>query len=230
VNVLYFADTRFPIERANGLQSMATCQALAALGHDVTLVTRPDSAPTARDPYEFYGLPPAEGLKFQTIPTSRHPRLRRLRFLLGALRMVLGSRRRVVLTRDLGLASVLLSLPAWRRPRVVFESHGVSAVVSAEMAALLGKPELMPPQSKLARLDRQDRRVWQRAAAYVTITSALADDLAGRFGPREEVFVVPDGAVMPDRFDRESSAGGPAARGSVRTSELPPVAAYAGHL
>ena len=38
-----FADTRFPIERANGVQTMATCHALAARGHDVTLVVRPDT-------------------------------------------------------------------------------------------------------------------------------------------------------------------------------------------
>ena len=33
VNVLYFADTRFPIERANGVQTMETCHALAQRGH-----------------------------------------------------------------------------------------------------------------------------------------------------------------------------------------------------
>ena len=43
VTVLYFADTRFPIERANGVQTMATCDALAERGHDVTLVVRPDT-------------------------------------------------------------------------------------------------------------------------------------------------------------------------------------------
>ena len=60
--VLYFADTRFPIERANGVQTMATCHALAARGHDVTLVVRPDTTPPARDPFAFYGLPRIAGL------------------------------------------------------------------------------------------------------------------------------------------------------------------------
>ena len=48
--MLYFADTRFPIERANGVQTMATCHALAERGRNVVLVVRPDSAPAARDP------------------------------------------------------------------------------------------------------------------------------------------------------------------------------------
>jgi glycosyltransferase involved in cell wall biosynthesis len=222
VTVIYLADTRFPIERANGLQSMATCQALAAAGHDVRLVTRPDTAPLPRDPFEFYGLPPAEGLRFETIPTSPRPAVRRLRFLLGAARLALGQRDAIVYTRDLGAASLLLALPRSRRPRLVYESHGISAVVAAEMPRLLGKPELAPRRRKLARLERQDRRVWQRAGAYVTITSALADDLADRFGPRPEVFVVPDGATMPAA---PPGASAPAPASGVRT-----VAAYAGHL
>src|SRR5258708_12486417 len=56
--VLYLADIRFPLERANGIQSMATCHALAARGHEVTLVVRPDSQTPPRDPFAFYGLPP----------------------------------------------------------------------------------------------------------------------------------------------------------------------------
>src|SRR5688572_5990234 len=67
VTVLYFADTRFPIERANGLQTMATCHALASRGHDVTLVVRPDTAPIARDPFAFYDLEPIATLRIQTV-------------------------------------------------------------------------------------------------------------------------------------------------------------------
>ena len=57
VEILYLADIRFPLERANGIQSMETCHALAARGHDVTLIVRPDTQSPARDPFAFYGLP-----------------------------------------------------------------------------------------------------------------------------------------------------------------------------
>ncbi|MEZ5316045.1 MAG: glycosyltransferase family 4 protein [Vicinamibacterales bacterium] len=238
MTVIYFADTRFPIERANGLQSMATCQALAAAGHAVHLVTRPDAAPMPRDPFEFYGLPPTDQLTFETIGTSRRPAVRRLKFLLGATRRAMGARDAIVYTRDLGVAALLLVLPRSRRPRVVYESHGVSSVVAAEMPRLLGKPQLAPSRLKLARLERQDRRVWRRAAAYVTITSALADDLAGRFGPRDEVFVVPDGAAMPAAPGAapgaapaaDSATAGPPVAAGATAAAGPPVAAYAGHL
>jgi glycosyltransferase involved in cell wall biosynthesis len=254
VTVLYFADTRFPIERANGVQTMATCWALAERGHAVTLVVRPDTAPLPRDPFEFYGWPANPRLDVVPVPTSRGPRRRRIRYLLDALRRSRAQPDSVVYTRDLGLAAFLLQLPADRRPRLVYESHGVATTVSEEMPRLLGKPELAPSARKLRRLDRQERRVWARAPAYVTITRALADDLAGRYGPRPNLFVVPDGAgsgrawrkpgLTPESPPAYPSADSPASlrqepgvRPGLRQARPDPsvtgvsiIAAYAGHL
>ena len=63
MKLLYFADTRFPIERANGAQTMATCQALARRGHEVTLYVRPDTTSPQRDPFVFYDVAPVNGLE-----------------------------------------------------------------------------------------------------------------------------------------------------------------------
>jgi glycosyltransferase involved in cell wall biosynthesis len=216
VTVLSFADTRFPIERANGAQTLATCQALAARGHRVTLVVRPDSAKPPRDPFEFYGVPRAERLHIETVPTARGRLMNRARFLLAASRMARRSTG-LVYTRDLGLASLLLTWRPLIAVPVVYESHGLAPVVSEEMPRLLGQPALAPSAGKVRRLDRRERRVWARASAYVTITRALADDLAARYGPRERVFVVPDGAAAP-------------VSGGARPRAGRPIAAYAGHL
>lgn len=216
MNVLCFADTRFPIERANGVQTMETCHALARRGHQVMLGVRPDSSAPPRDPFQFYDLPPIGNLKIQPIGAAGPAGLRRVQFLLGAIRLAGGSTESVVFTRDLGLASWLLQLPKSRRPRVVYESHGVADVVSAEMAKLLGKSELEASEAKRTRLARRDERVWRHAAGYVTITRTLADELIRRFGPRPNLAVVPDGArLLP--------APHPPAAGHF-------VAGYAGHL
>ncbi|HEX5217499.1 MAG TPA: glycosyltransferase family 4 protein [Vicinamibacterales bacterium] len=216
MKLLYFADTRFPIERANGAQTMATCQALARRGHEVTLHVRPDSAPAQRDPFAFYDLPAVDRLKIAYLTAPRGEHWRRATFLLTAALAAGRHRDAIVYTRDLGLASFLTQLPSLRRPKVVYESHGIAPVVSEEMPALLGKPELAASPRKIERLDRRERRVWKRAAAYVAITRALADDLAARYGPRPNVFVVPDGAAA-----RGDTAPAPNRR---------PLAAYAGHL
>jgi glycosyltransferase involved in cell wall biosynthesis len=215
VTLLYFADTRFPIERANGLQTMATCHALAERGHEVELVVRPDTATVTRDPFRFYGVSRGGRLTITTIPTLRSRQLSRLRFLTEAV-VLARRRRRVVYTRDLGLASCLLHLPRFARPRLVYESHGIAPIVSAEMPRLLGGRR-GPSRAKLRRLDRRERGVWQRATAYVAITDALARELASRYGARSAVFVVPDGA-------RETAVAEPS------DSSGTPLAAYAGHL
>ena len=55
--ILYFADIRFPLERANGIQTMETCHALAGRGHEVHLVVRPDTHTPARDPFGTTACP-----------------------------------------------------------------------------------------------------------------------------------------------------------------------------
>jgi glycosyltransferase involved in cell wall biosynthesis len=222
VTILCFADTRFPIERANGLQTMATCQALASRGHDVTLVVRPDTSAPARDPFAFYDLDRVDRLRIETIPRSAGRRANRIRFMLAALKRATDRPGTTIWTRDLGVAAFLLQLPAARRPVVVYESHGVSPVVSEEMPRLLGDASLAPSRRKIDRLDRRERRVWRQAPAYVTITKALADDLAARYGPRPNVFVVPDGAAADPADAASTSTGNRRSAGTV--------AAYAGHL
>ena len=219
MTVLYFADTRFPIERANGLQTMATCHALAEHGRNVVLVVRPDTSPAARDPFEFYGMAPLLRLTIFEIAGHGGPRRRRLQYLKAAYRIQKSHRSAVVYTRDLGLAALFLRLPRVRRPRVVYESHGFAPIVSAELPNLLGHGREHTRPSKLRRLERRERLVWKRANAYVTITRALADDLTSRFGARPNVFVVPDGARGVD-----------AALADPGQRAVPPVAAYAGHL
>ena len=192
-----FADTRFPIERANGVQTMATCHALARRGHEVRLLTRPPTGGD-RDPFTFYGWPAVATLRFEHVAGTASTAGRRLPYLFAALRRAVVAPADVIFTRDLGLAELLLRGPRWRRPPVVYESHGISPIVRAAMAEMLGKPELCPSKFTLARLDRRERFVWRRAEAYVTITRALEDELAHRYGRRDRVFVIPDGVRLID--------------------------------
>ena len=109
MRLLYFADIRFPLERANGIQTMQTCHALAARGHAVALVVRPDSSGEDRDPFAFYGLPPIDTLTIRRVPRGGSAARRRLRYLAYALgSAAVGRRADIVFTRDLGVASALL--------------------------------------------------------------------------------------------------------------------------
>jgi hypothetical protein len=194
LRILYFADIRFPLERANGIQTMETCYALAERDHDVELIVRPDTEKPARDPFDYYGLPPLKRLWIERAATSGPAAARRLGYLAFAAGRAAGRRRAdVVFTRDLGVASLLLRIPRGVRPPVVYESHGYAPDVAAALPELIATATVPPPR-KLRRLERREAHVWQGAEGYVTITAALAADLADRYGERQRVAVIPDGA------------------------------------
>ena len=224
MRILYLADIRFPLERANGIQTIETCHALARRGHQVTLLVRPDTHRPARDPLAFYDLLAIDALTIARVRVVVRPRcggrniwLRRCDVRSGAARC-----RDVVLTRDLGVASMLLRWPRRRRPPIVYESHGYAPIVSGLLPELLSTataPSQRPSQRKTRRLARRERRVWRHAEGYVTITAALARDLREQIDPA-----------------RRACRAGRRARRSGRSFDwigpdpASPLVAYAGHL
>jgi glycosyltransferase involved in cell wall biosynthesis len=217
MRILYFSDIRFPLERANGIQTMETCYALAQRGHTVQLVVRPDTHSPARDPFEYYGLAPLPRLSIERAPVAGPPFARRFGYTAFALGRAMGAARAdIVMTRDLGLAAALVGTPRRLRPPVVYESHGYAPDVAAALPGLVATATA-PGAAKLARMARREARVWQEADGYVTITAGLAEDLSARFGTRPRVAVIPDGYRTPEQTAAHETLGAP-------------VVAYAGHL
>jgi glycosyltransferase involved in cell wall biosynthesis len=217
MRVLYFADIRFPLERANGIQTMETCHALSERGHQVHLVVKRDTHSPPRDPFEFYGLPQQRSLVIERANAPAGAGIAaRVGYLSFAFGRVFGrARADVVMTRDLGVASALLHVPPSSRPKLVYESHGYAPDVAAALPDMIATAHAASA-AKLQRLARREERVWKTADGYVAITQALATELAARFGARQRIAVVPDGVRQP------------------RTPPPPlpnePVIAYAGHL
>jgi glycosyltransferase involved in cell wall biosynthesis len=244
MRILYLADIRFPLERANGIQTIETCHALARRGHHVTLLVRPDTHQPARDPLAFYDLPPIDTLTIARVPVRGTAILRRAQYVAAAIRRARargpGRDFDVVFTRDLGIASALLRWPRKRRPPVVYESHGYAPVVSGLLPEMLSTaprasrgPLALTGLGKAGRLARRERHVWREAEGYVTITAALARELQERIGDVRDVHVVPDGAritttaafdwIGPRGGSSDVSPASVAGRGSA-------LAVYAGHL
>lgn len=219
VRLLYLADIRFPLERANGIQTMQTCHALAARGHHVTLSVRSDTADPPRDPFSYYGVTPSPSL----VVARRHfmgpaPWRRGLYLGRAVMDACLTVAPEVVLTRDLGVASLLTRLARGARPPVVYESHGYAPTVRADLQARISGASAASVAA-LERLASRERQVWHAADAYVTITTGLATELTSLFGPRS-VEVIPDGVALPPHrvWTPRATGGGD------------PVVAYAGHL
>jgi glycosyltransferase involved in cell wall biosynthesis len=219
VRILYFADIRFPLERANGIQTMETCHALAMRGHDVRLIVRPDTHSPSRDPFEYYGLPRLTRLIVERAPVMGPQFARRTAYLSFALGRALGaSRADMLMTRDLGTAHLLVGIPRTLRAPLVFESHGYAPHVAAAMPDLVSAAR-RPSARKLDRLASRESAVWRGADGYVTITKGLASALEEQFGPRWRIAVVPDGV--------RSSA---VREWTPLPESEPPIVGYAGHL
>lgn len=222
MRILYLADIRFPLERANGIQSMETCYALAARGHVVTMGVRPDTQSPARDPFAFYGLPRIAGVRVETAVVTGPAVARRAGYLAFALTRATGrGRQDVIFTRDLGLAALLLRIPAPLRAPVVYEAHGIAAETAAALPTMVsGAPPASP--AKIRRLSSRESRVWHAADGYVTITAGLKTELERRFGSRPRIAVVPDGArLATEDAEQKTAAEFPAHQFTV---------GYAGHL
>ena len=218
MKLLYFADIRFPLERANGIQTMETCHALAGRGHEVTLVVRPDTVAPPRDPFSYYGLPRLANLRIEAAPVAGPQIARRAGYLSFAIGRALGGQRtNAIFTRDLGVAAALLRMPRGIRAPLIYESHGYSPEVSEALPELVATAR-RPGAGKLARLRTREERVWRGAEGYVTITEGLADRLRTRFGTRDRLAVIPDGTRV---------SGSPA---DVLLPRPDPIVGYAGHL
>ena len=218
MNILYLSDIRFPLERANGIQTMETCYALAQRGHYVQLVVRPDTCVPTRNPFDFYGLASTSRLVFDYAPVIGSPAVRRAMYLAHAIEQLLDSRQRnLVFTRDLGVAATALKFPSRLRAPIVYESHGYAPVFAETLPELVSGKE-SGDSRKLQRLEKRERRVWQRADGYVATTQVLVDELTGRFGTRERVVTLGNATHIGSVSSLES-----------RTGSGLPVAVYAGH-
>jgi glycosyltransferase involved in cell wall biosynthesis len=193
VRILYFADIRFPLERANGIQTMETCCALGRRGHDVRLIVRPDTHTPPRDPFAYYGLARIDRVTIERAPVSGPQLAKRFGYLSYALGRASGKDRAdVLMTRDLGTASMLSHLPRTLRAPLVYESHGYAPDVAVALPSMLTGAKA-PGGGRLKRLAAREARVWQRAEGYVTITGGLKQMLEEKFGTRPHTAVVPDG-------------------------------------
>lgn len=215
------ADIRFPLERANGVQIVKTAAALARGGHATTLVVRKSDPRETAEILGLFGVAPDPRLRVRRLAVGHRAgrfALPRLRFLARATTTSLLALQRgeVVLTRDLQLADALLSLNGGAR--VVYESHAVEALLYRERAAIYGTGE-PTSEAKARRLERRERRVWQRAAGVVTTTAGIRGSFEAAFGARARTRVIPNGCDVPESRD---FPGLP--------QESPPRVLYAGQL
>ncbi|MGH9461192.1 MAG: glycosyltransferase, partial [Vicinamibacteria bacterium] len=185
MNVLYLADIRFPMERANGIQTIETCHALARDGIGVELVVRRSDSRSDTACLDFFGLAPHPNLRLRRLAIPA-PGTSWGHLVFGAkcLPLMKDGRHEAVYTRDLVLADLAIRTQWLHGLPTLYEAHTVASVFSEETARLYDVSGAAPPTpAKLRRLARREHRVCHGAAAVVTITRGLLDCLVDQHGP-----------------------------------------------
>jgi glycosyltransferase involved in cell wall biosynthesis len=219
MRLLYLSDIRFPMERANGIQTAHTCHALARRGVEVHLVVRRHGLQSegvadqtdaselsdASDAFAFYGLEALENLNLERLRARS-----RWGFLARALLFLSRGRGRwdAILTRDLVLAEMAIATKPLHSLPVFYEAHTVASVFAEERAELYSGHGSVS-MSKLSRLDRRERLVCREASGLVTITESLREQLASRHGALAPTLVARDGCRGPERPQPAVSGGLP---------------------
>ena len=197
--VLAAADVRFPLQRANGVQILKTCAALARAGADVTLLVRQSDPRPTPELLAPYGLAPHARLEIRRLEVGHKPgtfTVPRARFLWQAGRAALAAAGAggVVFSRDLQLCELLLRLKP--RLRLAYEAHAVEALMYRERGRLYGTGE-RPDERKARRIAAREARVWRGAAGFVATTAGIRDTFVELHGLRAHVRVVPNGCDVP---------------------------------
>lgn len=202
--ILYLADIRFPMERANGIQTIETAHALARRGVEVDLVVRRTDGRSDEACLEFFGLSLLPGMRLKRVSAP----FGKWSFLAAALTLLFRARGRwdFVYTRDLVLADLALRLST---VPLIYEAHTVAAVFAEEHGHLYGA-DRAPSSAKLSRLDERERRVCRDASGIVTITGALLKALEDRHGKIAPSRVVPDGSRLPEKLPAFEEVHSPA--------------------
>ncbi|MFQ5458518.1 MAG: glycosyltransferase family 4 protein [Myxococcota bacterium] len=207
-DIVYPVNLRFPMERANSIQIIQTCHALARAGERVTLLVRGGKDPAGEaESLAYYGLSPHPNLRIARLPVlppGAPARLRNRAFLialgLACLRRALiplgGGRPDAFFARDDGVARMLITLRPLHRVPVVFEMHHLSHLFLAIRHEMY--PD-SPPVAKdlIERQKRIDRNLYRKADAVLCVTEALREMLIETFGARTNLHVVRNGVHLP---------------------------------
>lgn len=194
LNVLMPADIRFPLARANGVQIVKTAAALARSGVATTLMVRQSDPRPTDEILALYGVAPEARLEIRRMPVLHETgsfALPRAAFLARTAAAIAAARGALVFTRDLQLADLLTGLGHLFAP-VVYEAHAVESLLYNERGAIYGTGEKPNPR-KARRIQKRERRVWRRAAGFVTTTAGIRASFEEAFGARPNVVVVPNG-------------------------------------
>ncbi len=139
MKILYISPIYVPGRRANSVQAVKMCEALARLGHDVTVYSFRDES-FSSSVEEFYGIKSSPKLIFKDFTPKSGRKL--LPFLFRAMRELSLSSYDVVITKTSTSLLFLLSLILPRNSKLIYEFHVIPSGFRDELLIKLSSRRL----------------------------------------------------------------------------------------
>lgn len=209
MRIAYVTHTRFPTEKAHGHQVGHVCNAMADLGHKVTLIAPDLPTGIRQDAFAFYRLPKVFTLtKLHALDALNHPLIPGVLAFLLSMRSYGGSLGKYFTSHRFDLL--------YARSPVI-----ASALLKS------GMPVMLELHTLPKRRSSGFVKLCNRCRLVICLTSPMCDELHAWGVEKKRLMVEPD-AFDPERFRKM-----PTAREAKRKFHLPedrPVVGYVGSL
>ncbi|MCD6460610.1 glycosyltransferase family 4 protein [bacterium] len=203
--IVYPINIRFPMERANSIQIIHTCRALAQCGVKVYLLVRRSCSLSDKQILAFYGITPHNNLiikRLWVINYDGHPFIWNKSYYVCVLiyitYLLFIKKVDCFFLRDLALARVLIPFKNLFNFKLFYESHIVSYLMAQRQHLLF--PATEPANSKkVSRIKQRESYIFNHSDIVITITRRLKEKI-------KEIFIIPDEKiqVIADGVDTES--------------------------
>lgn len=213
IRFIYITDIRFPMERANAIQTINTCHSLARRGIEVQLLVRKIDDRMDDECLNYYGLSPIKTLRLNRIKVSKkNQRIMRLSFFFKSffriLRLSMTRKRLIYYTRDLKFAYIYSFIGKIFGAKTIFEAHTVSHRHTAEIHTLYNSSQKSASHEDLRRKMIMEGKIYRKINGVIAITEHLKRQIQDDFNPKCKITIVRDAADPLDKPNFEEKLNG----------------------
>jgi glycosyltransferase involved in cell wall biosynthesis len=213
IRLIYITDIRFPMERANAIQTINTCHSLARRGIEVHLLVRKIDDKSDKECLNYYGLDSIKTLHLNRlkVPKNSAKLMRFTFFFKSFFRIVLLSLTRkklIYYTRDLKFAYVYSFIGKIFRAKTIFEAHTVSHRHTAEIHTLYNGSQKLASHEDLRHKMIMEGKIYRKINGVIAITEHLKRQIQDDFNPKCKIKVVRDAADPLEKPNADEKLNG----------------------